>query len=311
MSEIYRFFAEDEDKGERLDLFLVKVLTDTLENERQASRSMIQRLISDEKVLVNGLPGDKSYRINPKDEITALIPEPESLLVKARDIPIDVVYEDKNLIIVNKPKGMVVHPAVGHESGTLVNALLYHCKDSLSGINGVKRPGIVHRIDKDTSGLIVVAKNDNAHILLAKQLFEHTVNREYRAVCHGAFKQENGKIELNISRDKKDRKKFSVSEKGGKSAITEYSLIKNYAKYSDVSLKLHTGRTHQIRVHLAHIGHAVAGDIVYGPKTTPKELNGQCLHAKTLGFINPETGRYMHFDSDLPLYYTDFLSKIG
>ena len=306
-----RFIATADDAGKRLDIYLTEALDKSFTGQSQLSRNAVQRLISEGGALVNGKIQDKNHRVYKNDILSVRIPEPKDLRVVSQNIPLDIVYEDACLLVINKQKGMVVHPAAGHNDTTLVNALMYHCGDSLSGINGVKRPGIVHRIDKDTSGLIIVAKNNEAHISLAKQFFDHSIEREYHAVCHGPLTKESGVINSNIIRDSRNRMKYTVCEKGGKNAVTEYSLIRNYLNYSYVSLKLSTGRTHQIRVHMAFIGHAVAGDSVYGPKSTPRELEGQCLHAKTIGFTNPETGKYMRFESELPVYFKNFLKKVS
>jgi len=302
--------AEDE-AGKRLDMFLTYALNDETWDCRSVSRTAIQRVIAGGGVTVNGTPRDKNYTVNEKDCVFISLPETAGPQVIAEDIPLSVIYEDNDLIVLNKPKGMVVHPAPGHSNGTLVNALLYHCAESLSGIGGVKRPGIVHRLDKDTSGLLAVAKNDHSHLSLAYQFSQHSIEREYRAVCHGTFKNENGTIDAPIGRDPKDRKKFAVGARNSKTAVSEYSLLENYERFSHLSIKLKTGRTHQIRVHMASIGHPVAGDPVYAPKTTPKDTDGQCLHAKKLAFIHPVSGHWMYFDSELPDYFIRFLSKIS
>ena len=286
MSEIL-IEVPQEYEGERIDKFLSVLLED-------ASRSSIQKLIENEKVLVNGQPINKKYKVSIDDE----------------NIPLDIVYEDEHLLVVNKPRGMVVHPAPGNYSGTLVNALLYHCKDSLSGINGVLRPGIVHRIDKDTSGLLIVAKNDKAHMGLAEQIKEHSFTREYNAVIVGHLKDDKGTVNAPIGRNPKDRKKMCVTYQNSKNAVTHYSVINDYEGYSHISLKLETGRTHQIRVHMAHLGHPVAGDSVYGNDKKSAYLNGQCLHAIKIGFIHPITDEYLEFTSDLPDYFNEFLRKL-
>ncbi len=268
-------------------------------------------MIFDGSITVNGNCAPKNYVVKHGDIVNVILPESKALEVIPENIPLDILYEDDDLLVVNKPKGMVVHPAPGHIDGTLVNALLWHCSDSLSGINGIKRPGIVHRIDKDTSGLLVVAKNDAAHLSLTSQFAEHSMERQYQAVCHGVFKEDSGTIDRPIGRDGKDRKKFSCNAKNGKHAVTHYELIQNFDRFSHLSLNLETGRTHQIRVHLASIGHPVAGDVLYGPKSTPRELEGQCLHAKTLGFVHPSTGEFMRFESDLPDYFVSYLNKLS
>lgn len=271
------------------------------------SRSLAAKLLEDSSCLINKKPEGKNYKVKAGDEIEITLPDAEELEVVPENIPLDIVYEDDDLLVVNKPKGMVVHPAPGHYSGTLVNALMFHCKDSLSGINGVIRPGIVHRIDKDTSGLLIVAKNDNAHNGLAEQIKVHSFTRRYEAVVVGGVK-ENGTVNAPIARHKTDRKKMTVSEEG-RSAVTHYEVIGNYNRFSHLRLTLETGRTHQIRVHMAYIGHPVAGDSVYGDGK-PKWLDGQCLHAKEIGFIHPITGRQLYFTSQLPEYFEKMLKNV-
>lgn len=290
-------------EGERIDKFLSVLLEDS-------SRNAIQKLIENGKVLVNGAIVNKKYKVSTDDEITMLPSELKPLDAEPEDIPLDIVYEDEHLLVVNKPRGMVVHPAPGNYSGTLVNALLYHCKDSLSGINGILRPGIVHRIDKDTSGLLIVAKTDKAHLGLAEQIKEHSFTREYNAVIVGHLKEQEGTINAPIGRNPKDRKKMCVTTTNSKNAVTHYNTIEDYEGYSHISLKLETGRTHQIRVHMAHLGHAVAGDYVYGNDKKSAYLNGQCLHAIKIGFVHPITQEYLEFTSDLPDYFTEFLNKL-
>lgn len=298
---------EDINTGEQLEgIRIDRALPELL----KVSRSAAQKLLADGLVMVNGKTCGKSYKLKAGDNVHAAIPEPEPLEAKAENIPLDIVYEDTDVVVVNKPRGMVVHPAAGNYTGTLVNALLYHCGDSLSGINGVMRPGIVHRIDKDTSGLLLVAKNDNAHRSLAAQIKAHSVNRIYEAVVCGVLKDETGTIDAPIGRHPVERKRMAVTEKNSKNAVTHYKVIERFEKYTYVRLKLETGRTHQIRVHMAHIGHPVAGDKVYGHK---KEnlLDGQCLHARIIGFVHPTTGKYMEFKSDLPEYFKNFLKHIS
>lgn len=290
-------------EGERIDKFL-SVLVEN------SSRNAIQKLIENGKVLVNGVAVNKKYKVNTDDEITMLPSELKPLDAEPENIPLDIVYEDEHLLVVNKPRGMVVHPAPGNYSGTLVNALLYHCKDSLSGINGILRPGIVHRIDKDTSGLLIVAKNDKAHIGLAEQIKEHSFTREYNAVIVGHLTEQQGTVNAPIGRNPKDRKKMCVTQNNSKNAVTHYNVIEDYEGYSHISLKLETGRTHQIRVHMAHLGHPVAGDFVYGNDKKSAYLNGQCLHAIKIGFIHPITEEYLEFTSELPDYFTEFLSRL-
>lgn len=291
-------------EGERIDKFLSILLKDS-------SRNSIQKLIEDSKVLANGNTVNKKYKVKTDDEITVLPSELKPLDAEPENIPLDIIYEDDDLLVVNKPRGMVVHPAPGNYSGTLVNALLYHCKDSLSGINGILRPGIVHRIDKDTSGLLIVAKNDRAHIGLAEQIKEHSFTREYNAVIVGHLKENEGTVNAPIGRNSKDRKKMCVTYQNSKEAVTHYSVIEDYDGYSHISLKLETGRTHQIRVHMAHLGHPVAGDYVYGNDKKSAYLNGQCLHAIKIGFIHPITQEYLEFTSDLPDYFKEFLRKLN
>ena len=308
--------VQKENEGQRLDKFI----SENAEVEGEAlTRSAVQKIIEDEGVTVNGVVLQKNYKVKAGDVISVLLPQPEPLEAEPENIPLNIVFEDNDLIVVDKPKGMVVHPAAGHYSGTLVNALLYHCGESLSGINGVMRPGIVHRIDKDTSGLLIVAKNDFAHQNLALQIKEHSFSREYECVVRGVFKDSEGTINAPIGRDTKDRKRQAVVKTdfygepiNGKEAVTHYTVITQYPKYAHVRCKLETGRTHQIRVHMAHIGHPVAGDEVYNKNILPVEkcLRGQCLHAKLLGFVHPRSGEYLEFQSELPQYFTEFLEKI-
>ncbi len=290
-------------EGERIDKYLSRLVTDS-------SRSAIQKLIESGSVKVNGSQVSKNYKVSADDEILMLQGELKTLDAEPENIPLDIVYEDSDLLVVNKPRGMVVHPAPGNYSGTLVNALLYHCKDSLSGINGVLRPGIVHRIDKDTSGLLIVAKNDKAHIGLAEQIKEHSFTREYNAVVCGHLKEYEGTVCAPIGRNPKDRKKMCVTENNSKNAVTHYKVINEYEGYSHISLRLETGRTHQIRVHMAYIGHPVAGDFVYGNDKKSAYLNGQCLHAIKIGFVHPITNDYLEFNSELPDYFKEFLNRL-
>ena len=289
--------------GERIDKFLSVLVPD-------CSRNSIQKLIEQGNVTINGLSVNKKYKVNTDDEILVVTGELKPLDAEPENIPLDIVYEDDDLLVVNKPRDMVVHPAPGNYTGTLVNALLYHCKDSLSGINGVLRPGIVHRIDKDTSGLLIVAKNDKAHIGLAEQIKEHSFTREYNAVICGHLKDQDGTVNAPIGRNPKDRKKMCVTMQNSKNAVTHYSVIEEYNGYSHICLKLETGRTHQIRVHMAHLGHPVAGDLVYGHDKKSAELNGQCLHAIKIGFVHPIKNEYMEFSSDLPDYFKGFIDKV-
>ena len=288
--------------GERIDKFLSVLVPD-------CSRNAIQKLIEQGNVTINGEAVNKKYKVNSDDEILVVTGELKPLDAEPENIPLDIVYEDDDLLVVNKPRGMVVHPAPGNYTGTLVNALLYHCKDSLSGINGVLRPGIVHRIDKDTSGLLIVAKNDKAHMGLAEQIKEHSFTREYNAVICGHLKEYEGTVNAPIGRNPKDRKKMCVTMQNSKNAVTHYKVLQEYDKYSHISLKLETGRTHQIRVHMAHLGHPVAGDMVYGNDKRSAELNGQCLHAIKIGFIHPIKNEYMEFSTNLPDYFEAFIDK--
>lgn len=302
MSDLISTEVTEESAGQRLDRFLAQEI-DNL------TRSAVQEIIEKGMVKCSGKILQKNYKLRKGDIIETEIPEPEVLDVKAENIALDIIYEDSDLLVVNKPKGMVVHPAHGNYNGTLVNALLYHCKDSLSGINGVIRPGIVHRIDKNTSGLLIVAKNDNAHIKLSEQIKAHSFTREYEAVAVGSFKKTEGTIDAPIGRHHTDRKKMCVTQQNSKNAVTHYSVIKQYGGFAHLKLKLETGRTHQIRVHLSYIGHPVLGDDVYGKAY--KGLDGQCLHARKIGFIHPSTNEYMEFESPLPDYFESILRKIG
>ena len=290
-------------RGDRIDSFLSHALSIT--------RSAAQHLLEQGRVTsCDGKPLGKSLRLAGGEVLNIELPEPEPCEAVAQDIPLDIVYEDADLLVVNKPKGMVVHPAAGNPDGTLVNALLHHCGDSLSGINGVMRPGIVHRIDKDTSGLLIVAKNDKAHGGLAEQIKEHSFTRIYEAVIVGHLRQMQGTVNAPIGRHPVQRKKMAVTDRNSKPAVTHYEVLEEFAGYSHVRLKLETGRTHQIRVHMAYLGHPVAGDTVYGGTKQPAELRGQCLHAKVIGFVHPITGAYLEFESKLPEYFDTFLKKI-
>ncbi len=289
--------------GERIDAFLARSLQDL-------SRSAAQKLIDSGAVTVNGRPVKKNHRMAAGECCGVELPEPETLDVTAEDIPLDVVYEDSDVIVVNKPKGMVVHPAPGHPDGTLVNALMHHCGDSLSGINGVLRPGIVHRIDKDTSGLIIAAKNDAAHRSLAAQLKDHSLYREYAAVVCGVIKEDSGTVNAPIGRHPVDRKRQAVTQRNSRPAVTHYEVAARYEGYTLVHCRLETGRTHQIRVHMAHLGHPVLGDTVYGRKKPLKGLDGQCLHAWKLHFTHPSTGEVIECEAPLPEYFTEVLRKL-
>ncbi len=286
--------------GGRLD----KMISENTE----LSRSAAVRLIEHGMVTVGGRAASKKSQPGDGETVAIELPEPEPCDILPENIPLDIVFEDEDILVVNKPKGMVVHPAAGHYSGTLVNALMFHCGDRLSGINGEIRPGIVHRIDKDTSGLLMVAKNDLAHLALSEQIKAHSFTREYQAVVCGSIK-ESGTVNAPIGRHKTDRKRMCVILENSREAVTHYSVIRNYAGYTHLSVRLETGRTHQIRVHMAYIGHPVAGDEVYG-NGKPKWLGGQCLHAKKIGFIHPRSGEYVEFDSELPDYFVKFLRSI-
>lgn len=302
MDELF-FTADEALAGIRIDKALSLVFEDF-------TRSHIQSVLSDGAVKVNGKTVGKSCKLSSGDEVVFTVPEPTILSAEPEDIPLDIVYEDSDLLVVNKPRGLVVHPAPGNENGTLVNALMYHCKGSLSGINGVIRPGIVHRIDKDTSGLLIVAKNDFSHEKLAMQIKDHSFKRQYRAVVHGNIKDDFGTIDAPIGRSTKDRKKMCVTDKSSRHAVTHYEVLDRFDGFTYIKVTLETGRTHQIRVHMSYIGHPVAGDPVYGPKNGVTKLNGQCLHAGLIGFIHPRDGRYMEFESDLPDYFTAFLKSL-
>ena len=290
-------------EGERLDAFLARSVPGL-------TRSAAQKLLEDGAGTLSGRPGKKNDRTVVGIKVSVTLPQPEPLDVLPQDIPLDVVYEDDDVIVVNKPVGMVVHPAPGHPDGTLVNALLYHCGSSLSGINGVLRPGIVHRIDRDTSGLIIAAKNDRAHLALAAQLQDHTLARVYEAVAVGSLKEDSGTVDAPIGRHPVDRKKMAVDRKNGRPAVTHWSVLARYPGYTRVECRLETGRTHQIRVHMASIGHPLLGDVVYGNKKPFPGLAGQCLHAKRLRFLHPSTGEPVEVECPLPQWFTDVLKKI-
>lgn len=303
MPDAYIYTVSSSQAGERIDKVICTLNEDM-------TRSGVQKLIEKSAVSVNGTAVSKNYKVKADDKISLVVPKAENLDVRAENIPLDIRYEDSDLLVVNKPKGMVVHPAAGNYEGTLVNALLYHCQDSLSGINGVIRPGIVHRIDKDTSGLLIVAKNDFAHISLAEQIKAHSFTREYQTVVYGGFSAEDGTVDAPIGRHSVDRKKMTVTEKNSKYAVTHYHVMRRYNGFTHLGVRLETGRTHQIRVHMAYIGHPVAGDPVYGPKKVITSLNGQCLHAGLIGFKHPRSGKYIEIESELPSYFTDFLRSL-
>ncbi len=301
MSELEKMMVEEEKEGERLDAFLA----DEIES---LSRSMAKILIDAGKVLVDGVKKKPSYQVREGEVITVEVEEPRAIALEPRDIPLDILYQDTSLVVIDKPKGLVVHPAHGNWDFTLVNALLYHIRD-LSGINGELRPGIVHRLDKDTSGVMVVAKNDTAHRHLAEQIKEHTIKREYTALVHGNIKEENGIIEAPIGRSHSDRKKMAVVA-DGRSAISHYRVVERFGNYTLVRVKLMTGRTHQIRVHFSYIRHPVVGDPVYGPDKKHLGLDSQALHASLLGFVHPVSGEYMEFTSPLPPYFEKLLKQL-
>ena len=292
-------FASQE-SGERLDKFLDEMLPDF-------SRSYLQKLIKGQHVTVQGQIVKPNYRLRAEDEIHIEIPDEIKLDITPEKIPLDILYEDQDLLVINKPKGMVVHPAAGHYSGTLVNALLYHCEGQLSGINGVLRPGIVHRIDRDTTGSLVVCKNDMAHRSLAEQLKEHSINRRYRAIVWGNLKENEGIVDAPIGRHPIDRKKMAINRTNGKRAVTHYRVLKRFSRFTYIECRLETGRTHQIRVHMASLGHPLLGDTVYSTAKSPYTLEGQCLHAMTLGFIHPRTGEYIECTAPLPEYFEHLL----
>lgn len=297
------FLAEEDDQEVRVDQYLAECC-------EHLSRSYLQKLMKTGAVLVNEKPVKASYKLNEGDRITCYVPKAAEPEILAEPLPLDILFEDKDVILINKPKGMVVHPAPGHTSGTLVNGLLYHCRGELSGINGVMRPGIVHRIDKDTTGVIVACKNDASHRALAAQLKEHSITRRYYAIVHGNFSADEGTVNAPIGRHPVDRKKMSINEKNGREAITHYRVLERLGNYTWIECRLETGRTHQIRVHMASIKHPLLGDEVYGPGNCPiKHLQGQTLHAGVLGFIHPSTGEYKEFSAPLPDYFTKLLDR--
>lgn len=298
-----KLFFTIEKGGERIDKYLSEQLEDM-------TRSHIQKLIKENMVRVNGMAVKSNFKLSASDQIEVEIPELKEPDILPENIPLDILYEDQDILVVNKPKGMVVHPAPGHYTGTLVNAIMYHCKDNLSGINGVMRPGIVHRIDMDTTGSLLICKNDRAHQALAEQLKEHSITRKYYAIVHGRLKEDEGTIDKPIGRHPIDRKKMSVHCTNGREAITHYRVLKRFQQFTYIECQLETGRTHQIRVHMSSIGHPILGDQVYGPAKCPYKLQGQTLHAKVLGITHPTTGEYMEFDAPLPDYFQALLEKM-
>lgn len=297
------FVVAPEEAGVRIDRYLSDQCQDI-------SRSYLQKLLKEQSVLVEEKPVKSNYKVNAGDRISLTLPEIREPEIIPEEIPLDIVYEDKDIILINKPKGMVVHPAAGHYSGTLVNGLMSHCRSELSGINGVMRPGIVHRIDMDTTGVLIVCKNDMAHNSISEQLKEHSITRKYAAIVHGVLKDDEGTINAPIGRHPIDRKKMSINEKNGREAVTHYRVLERFRQFTYIECQLETGRTHQIRVHMASIGHPLLGDSVYGPAKCPFRLTGQTLHAGVLGIIHPRTGEYMEFTAHLPAYFEELLRKL-
>lgn len=297
------WFVENDANNMRIDRFISERMSDT-------SRSYIQKLIKDERVTVDSKVVKSNYKVKEGEWVEIVLPEPVSLDIEAENIPLDILYEDSDVLLVNKPKDMVVHPSAGHVTGTLVNALLYHCKDSLSSINGVMRPGIVHRIDKDTTGILIICKNDKAHNCIAEQLKVHSITRRYHALVWNNVTDDTGTVDAPIGRHPVDRKKMAINHKNGKHAVTHYKVLERFGQYTYIQCELETGRTHQIRVHMASIGHPLVGDPVYGPAKQPFKTDGQMLHAKVFGFIHPSTNEYMEFETDLPEYFQLILEKL-
>lgn len=301
MSEHIEITAEE--SGERIDALLARLVP-------ELTRSAAQRLLEEGLVTLGGVPVKKNRRTEPGEVYAALLPEPELPEPEPQDIPLDIVYEDADVVVVNKPRGMVVHPAPGHPDGTLVNALLWHCGESLSGVGGERRPGIVHRIDKDTSGLIIAAKNDFAHLALSAQLADRSLSRVYEAVARGEFREEAGTVDAPIGRHPTERKRMAVTERGSRPAVTHWEVIARYRGWTHIRCRLETGRTHQIRVHMAYIGHPLLGDMVYGAKKPERGLEGQCLHARELKFLHPRTGEEIHLSTELPEYFQQVLASL-
>lgn len=301
MSEHIEITAEE--SGERIDALLARLVP-------ELTRSAAQRLLEEGLVTLGGVPVKKNRRTEPGEIYAALLPEPELPEPEPQDIPLDIVYEDADVVVVNKPRGMVVHPAPGHPDGTLVNALLWHCGESLSGVGGERRPGIVHRIDKDTSGLIIAAKNDFAHLALSAQLADRSLSRVYEAVARGEFREEAGTVDAPIGRHPTERKRMAVTERGSRPAVTHWEVLARYRGWTHIRCRLETGRTHQIRVHMAYIGHPLLGDMVYGAKKPERGLEGQCLHARELKFLHPRTGEEIHLSTELPEYFQQVLASL-
>lgn len=304
MEEQYTLVTEARINGIRLDKYLSDRLPDAI------TRSFLQKLIKEKQVTVDGRLQKANYKLKPEQTIQITIPPAEETAILPEDIPLDILYEDNDLLIVNKPKDMVVHPSAGHYTGTLVNAIMFHCKESLSGINGEIRPGIVHRIDKDTTGSLIICKNDESHLKIAEQIKEHSVKRIYRGIVSGTLKESEGTVEGNIGRHPIDRKKMALVTKGGKPAITHYRVLEQFKNAAYMEFRLETGRTHQIRVHMASIGHPLLGDTVYGNAKNPYKLNGQTLHAMTIGFIHPTTGEYLEISAPIPEYFNALIKKL-
>lgn len=298
------FEALSEQEGERLDKYLNTIYPDF-------SRSFFQKLIKDKQILINDVPEKANYRLKEDDVVSVTFPDAVETQILPQDIPLDILYEDDDVLVINKPKRMVVHPSAGHYTDTLVNAIMYHCKDSLSGINGEIRPGIVHRIDMDTTGSLIVCKNDDSHVKIAEQIKNHSCNRIYVGIVSGTIKEDEGTIDAPIGRHPIDRKKMAINEKNGKPAITHYKVLERFDGYTYVQFKLETGRTHQIRVHMASINHPLLGDeLYYNGKSKFKNLQGQCLHARTIGFVHPKTNKYMEFSAPLPNYFEKLLNML-
>lgn len=303
---VENFEAGTEHEGERLDKYLSLLLSES----GAQSRSFFQKLIKDGQVTVNAVPQKANYRLNAGDMIRVAFPDPAETPILPEDIPLDILYEDEDLLVVNKPKGMVVHPSAGHASGTLVNAVMYHCRDSLSGINGEVRPGIVHRIDMDTTGSLIVCKNDESHLFIAEQIKEHSVCRRYRGIVCGVVGADTGTIEASIGRHPVERKKMAINETNGRHAVTHYRVLERFLRYTYMEFELETGRTHQIRVHMASIGHPLLGDTLYSSGKSPYRLQGQTLHALLIGFIHPRTRAYMEVTAPLPEYFEKILRDL-